>query len=144
MKKISILILSILLSISAFAQTYSVLPIYQELQYYIQNLETEYKSQIIRLEVDITTGVSSSYRYLSADQTYTIVVLADREKIADIDLTIYKNVNNRWIKVAEDTETEKMAVLNFSPEKSDIYKFEITVQFLDNQQFGFYSLIIMR
>ncbi len=145
MKKFLILgcILAIFTRFS-FAQVYSISDIYNETQTYISLIETKYKSQILRLEFDVTTGISATYRYLAKDQVYGIMAIGDKSKIENVDVRIYENRGGEWVEVAEDTQTKGLAVLNFTPSSSDTYKIEISATFKENEQYGFYSLIIFQ
>ncbi len=143
--KVNLFILcAVFVSFSLNAQIYSISDIYNQTPEYINLIENKYHNQIIRLEYDITTGVSSTYRYLAKDNVYGIMAIGDKSKIIDLDLAIFQNKNGNWIKVVEDTTTEGLAVLNFTPSISDIYKMEIYAKFRAGVQYGFYSLMIFR
>ena len=113
----------ILLSIGQAATASDMYDIIKKGQRIVSLLE-EHDEEIVRSEYDLIhkNSPKTIYRTLSSDYTYTIIGFASDDRIADLDIVVYKKVNGEWIKETEDVGTDAAPMVNINPAYTREYK----------------------
>jgi len=144
MKKIFFLSFFCLLNLFSFGQTSkSIVPIITQTSDYIQLIEQKYNQQIVHLEYDVVVDYKEVFLDLFADVQYGIIIFGD-ENMENVDLKISVFDGKNWVTVAEDTKTEGIVMLYYSPKTTDFYRFELNVKLKNPNTFSFYSLLMFR
>ena len=104
--------------------------------------EIESKVEIVRAEFDIITSSKETYRQLHSGYDYALIAFGDN-RIKDIDIIAYKEVDGNWIEIAKDNSSTEYATLEVTPTYTGLYKIKIEAyEFETGYEVGFYSLII--
>lgn len=141
-KNIFILIFS-LISLTFWAQNKTVLSIISQSTDYIDLIENSYEKQIVHIQYDVIVNEKEVYRKLFADVQYGILVVPD-EYLTDVDLKVQFIENDVWTTKEEDITNEGVAMIYFTPSETGMYKLVINSTHKNQDDFGFYSLIIFR
>ena len=105
-------------------------------------IEMELGQEIVRMEFDIIQTTKSTFRSLTSNFEYGIVAFGDF-RIKDIDIKVYKWVNNQWSLVQKDEEVKSNAVVMFKPSFTAEYRIDIiAATFEDGYDRGHYGLIV--
>lgn len=130
MKKIILpLVMIFATSLFANAQTStSIKPIIEEGLEFVKEIEKKYgdKAIITKAEFDFALNDNYTILDLSGTLTYVFAGLGDAN-IEDITLVVYKNENGTWVKVSQDAEFKKSAVVSYTPPASGEYAVDIVV-----------------
>ncbi|HTY07073.1 MAG TPA: hypothetical protein VMC86_11180 [Gemmatimonadales bacterium] len=98
--------------------------------------------EIVRMEMDIVSDSKESFRMLTDRWTYGIVALGD-SRIAQIHLSIYRELDGNWSLVTESTNDGTLALVTVTPQSTARYRFVVSVpRFNESYTAGHYSLII--
>ncbi len=155
MKKVTLIVFLILINIVVSAQTNyaasdnkkgtSMMPIFNKAKVFIKTIEKENKLEIVKMEFDIVTTVKkTSWRTLSKNVTYSITAFGDY-RVEDIDISIFKFRDKKWIRVIKDKKEESYALVSVKPDKTEMYKIEISVyQFKNEYKAAHYGLFFVR
>lgn len=144
MKKQFVLLMALVCSLNLFAQKeeismYSILENAGELVNYI---ERELGQEIVRMEFDIIRDSKQTFRTLTDDYSYGICAFGDH-RIKDIDIKVYKWVNEQWVLIEKDEDAESVAVVEISPSTTADYKIVISAySFEEGFDAGHYGLIV--
>ncbi len=143
MKKLLLSMAALGCSVFTFANEYTTMsPIMEKGEEIVEFLENSQDQEIVRMEYDILTSTTSSYRTLTNNWTYTIVAFGDF-RFQDIDVNVYRKVNGTWKPVTSDSDESSMAVVTVSPNTTGEYRIDITAySFKDGYSAGHYGLII--
>lgn len=144
MKKQVILFLSLVCSINILAQKeeVSMHSILESAGKYLNYIERELGQEIVRMEFDIIQSSKQTFRTLTDEYTYGICVFGDH-RIEDIDVKVYKWVNEQWVLIEKDEDSESVAVVTISPSTTAEYKIVISAySFEDGYEAGHYGLMI--
>ena len=147
MKKLILLIIYMMaaLSMSIHAQIsseLSVIPTLDEGESLCKEV-MEYSNTITKFETDLVFEDlhKQSVIALYGGFNYTIVLYGESNRIREIGLKIYGPDNNLIKSVINNSK--RIIQINFKPDKSAFYKFEIIVEkFTPNYDGGRYGLII--
>lgn len=102
----------------------------------------EMDREVVRVEADLIRGEQVSFRELQSSWTYTIVAVGS-SKIEDIDVEVYKYVDDKWVLIKKDADTENIAVVQIIPGSSALYKIVTKVyRYSPGQTVGHYGLVI--
>lgn len=105
-------------------------------------VEREYGQEIVRMEFDIVYSDKLTYRTLSDQYKYGIIAFGDY-RINDIDVKVYKWVNEQWVLIVEDKDNSKVASVEITPSNTGEYKIVITAyKFEPGYNVGHYGLIV--
>jgi hypothetical protein len=109
---------------------------------YIDLIENEYGQEIVRMEFDIIRDSKETYRYLTDSYEYGILAFGD-DRIEDIDIKVYKFVNDQWSLIEKDEDESAVAFISVEPPFTARYQIEITAYaFTEGNDVGHYGLII--
>jgi hypothetical protein len=129
-------------SAQAQSDDISMASIIADAERYVQVVEHEYGQQIVRMELDLISSTKEAFRTLSGGLEYGIAAFGD-QNIKDIDLKIYKFVNDQWVLIEKDNKREKFAMVTVRPEVTAQYMIEISAyEFAENKHVGHYGLMI--
>jgi len=154
MKKVILLIFLILFNIVEGQTDYSkfdnskgtsMMPIFNKAKVFIKSIEKKDELEIVKMEFDIVTTIKkTSWRTLSRNITYSIVAFGDY-RVKDIDISIFKFRDGKWIRVIKDKKEDSYALVNVKPDKTEMYKIEISVyQFIEKYKAAHYGLFFLR
>jgi len=118
-------------------------PIYKAGAQLVSELDNQEK-EIVRIEYDLVFGTKETYRNLTSDWEYTIMVFAD-DGVKDIDLKVYEydDLLEQWTLVKEDNAAESYATLTLQPTVTAQYKIEVIVyEFFEGYTAARYGLLI--
>lgn len=144
MKKQIILLFAFVCSINTYAQKeeVSMYSILENAGKYLNYIERELGQEIVRMEFDIIHSSKQTFRTLTDDYTYGICAFGDH-RIKDIDVKVYKWVNEQWVLIEKDEDSESVAVVTISPSTTAEYKIVISAySFEDGYEAGHYGLMI--
>ncbi len=144
MKKLRLFAVLYILTNVAFGQKeeISMKAILSDAGGYAQKIEMEMGQEIVRMEFDILQTSKESYRVLVDKYEYGIFAFGDY-RIADIDIKIYKWVNNQWNLITKDQDANPNAVVTIKPSYSGEYKIVISAyKFTEGYDIGHYGLIV--
>jgi hypothetical protein len=128
-------------SVLAFAQNRSMGSdgILGRLQTVIDAAE-ERDMEVVRIEADIIRTTKESIRTLDPSYTYTIIAVGS-ERIADLDIEVYKMIDGDWTLVKKDTDDQNVAGVEIKPSAYAEYKVVIKAyKFVEGQDVGHYGL----
>lgn len=109
---------------------------------YVNLIEREYGQEIVRMEFDIIHSSKQTFRTLTDQYTYGICAFGDF-RIKDIDIKVYKWVNNQWSLIEKDEDTSNVAIVTITPTSTAEYKITITAySFNEGYSSGHYGLIV--
>ena len=110
-------------TLCAFAQRpdVSMRPIISKAVDLIELIEDDHDMEIVRIEFDIVTNKTETYRTLYQGIDYTIVAFAD-DRVSDLDVRVYEYDDNEWTLVAKDNDASDVAVVSVTPDVSSTYK----------------------
>lgn len=144
MKKQFFLLLTLMCNLHLFAQKeeVSMYSILENAGKYLNYIEREMGQEIVRMEFDIIRDSKQTFRTLTDDYTYGICAFGDH-RIKDIDVKVYKWVNEQWVLIEKDEDTESVAVVTISPSTTADYKIVISAySFEEGYEAGHYGLMI--
>lgn len=144
MKRFTLISLLFILTNIAFGQKeeISMKAILSDAGKYSQNIEMEMGQEIVRMEFDILLTTKESYRTLVDKYEYGIYAFGDY-RISDIDIKVYKWVNNQWNLIAKDDATTANALVTIKPSYTGEYKIVISAyKFEPGYELGHYGLIV--
>ena len=144
MKKQFVLLMALVCSLNLFAQKeeVSMYSILESAGKYLNYIERELGQEIVRMEFDIIRDTKQTFRTLTDDYTYGICVFGDH-RIKDIDVKVYKWVNEQWVLIEKDEDTSSVAVVTISPSSTADYKIVISAySFEDGYSAGHYGLLV--
>lgn len=105
-------------------------------------VQNEYQQEVVRLEFDLISSTKSTYRKLYQGYDYGIVAFSD-ERIADIDIKIYKLINNEWVELGKDNTSDETALVTITPSYTGDYRIDITsYKFSYGYDSGYYGLLV--
>jgi len=110
---------------------------------YVSYLEDSLAQEIVHLQGDIITdeGVTFS-RFLYEGWAYGITAFAD-ERVIDLDIKVYKDVDGDWVEIIKDAETDNTPVVTVEPTSTGKYLIELSVyEFAEGYDAAHYGLII--
>lgn len=137
-------LVTFLFSFNAEAQKeeVSMKPILTDGLNYMKKIEMEMGQEIVRMEYDLIQTTKTSFRVLTDKYEYGIFAFGDF-RINDIDIKVYKWVNNQWNLIDKDQDTKANALVTIKPLVAGEYKIEITAaKFEKGYDIGHYGLII--
>ena len=117
--------------------------IIEDAMIYVDTIEA-HNYEVVRMEFDIVSSgqPKEAFRQLNSNYTYSIYVFGDF-RFADIDITVFKDMNGHWQQVAKDNTSEANAIVTFRPESTGMYKINvIAYKFKKDYTVGHYGLII--
>jgi hypothetical protein len=118
-------------------------PIYKAGAQLVNELDNQEK-EIVRIEYDLVFSSKETFRNLSSDWEYTIMVFAD-DGVKDIDLKLYEydDLLEQWTMVKEDNAAESTASLVIQPTVTAQYKIEVIVyEFYEGYTAARYGLLV--
>jgi len=119
----------------------SMAPILAEALPIVQGIE-EKGFEIVRMEFDLVSGTSTTFRSLYSQWSYGIVAFGDY-RLEDIDIAVYKDVDGQWFMVERDAEAKSRAKVLIRPSVSGSYRIDVKAyKFKTGYQVGRYGLII--
>lgn len=104
---------------------------------------TKYNIELLRTEFDILNAneTKSSYRIFYAGQIYGVSGFGER--IQDLDIIVYRSIENNWVEVARDKTSASDASVSIVPEITELYRIDIIAYTLKpNFLYGYYGLFI--
>lgn len=144
-KKLTLLIfLTIVLATNIFGQKeeISMAGILSAAGENVDLIEREYGQEIVRMEFDIVSTSKETYRYLTDQYEYGILAFGDY-RIKDIDIKVYKYVNEKWTLIKKDDKEDPAALVFVEPPFTAQYMIEISAYaFNEGYDIGHYGLII--
>lgn len=123
----------------------SIKPIMEEGVEFVKGIEKKYdgKAIITKAEFDFALDDNYTMMDLSSTLTYIFAGLGD-DNIADISLVVYKNENGSWVKVSEDSEFKKSAVVSYQPPSAGEYAVDIKVnKYSTAEKIGHVALFVL-
>jgi hypothetical protein len=98
--------------------------------------------EVVRIEADVIRTTKETVRTLDPSFTHTIAAVAG-ERIKDIGIEIYREVNNEWILVEQEDDMTA-AVVAISPTSMTEYKIVVRArQFAPGFNAGHFGLIFI-
>jgi len=143
-----ILAAAVLLATAGFSNaqnSLSIKPIMEEGVEFVKGIEKKYdgKAIITKAEFDFALDDNYTMMDLSSTLTYIFAGLGD-DNIADISLVVYKNENGSWVKVSEDSEFKKSAVVSYQPPSAGEYAVDIKVnKYSTAEKIGHVALFVL-
>ena len=130
MKKL-ILSIAVIVATTSFSNAQnstSIKPIMEEGLEFVKEIEKKYDGKAIITKAEFDFALNDNYTILdlSGTLTYIFAGLGDAN-IEDISLVVYKNENGTWVKVSEDSEYKKSAVVSYTPPSTGEYAVDIKV-----------------
>jgi hypothetical protein len=110
--------------------------------------ETKYKElakTMERFEIDMVSQPSNRFTRvkLISGKTYTIVLLIEKERVAEFELKIYSSLDKSKVLKDDINNPVRIIETTFRPERTDYYEFEIIARkFSGANKSGRYCLII--
>ena len=106
----------------------SIKPIMEEGLEFVKEIEKKYEGKAIITKAEFDFALNDNYTILDLSNTLTYVFagLGDAN-IEDISLVVYKNENGTWVKVSQDSEYKKSAVVSYTPATTGEYAVDIVV-----------------
>lgn len=110
--------------------------------------ETKYKElakTMERFEIDMVSQPSNRFTRvkLISGKTYTIVLLIEKERVAEFELKIYSSLDKSKVLKDDINNPVRIIETTFRPERTDFYEFEIIARkFSGANKSGRYCLII--
>ncbi len=144
MKKINLVTLLFVMASIAFGQKeeISMKPILSDAGVYAQKIEMEMGQEIVRMEFDLLQTSKETFRMMTDQYEYGIFAFGDF-RIADIDIKVYKWVNNQWTLVAKDQDAKPNALVTIKPISTGEYRIVISAfKFEGGNEIGHYGLIV--
>lgn len=144
MKKLIVVAIVCIFTLKTFAQKeeISMAPILKQAGKLIDLIERDFGHEIVRMEFDLLQTSKQTFRYLTHQYPYTITAFGDY-RIKDLDIKVYKWVNNQWVLIKQDQDEKNVAVLEIKPPFTAEYKIEIIAyKFETGYEIGHYGLII--
>lgn len=144
MKKFNFVFIILCVVTSAYSQTRSMgsQGILGKLQIVIDYAE-ERDMEVVRVEADIIRSSKESIRTLDPSYIYTITAIGS-DRIQDLDIEVYKNINNVWTLVQTDTDTSSVAAVQINPTSYAEYKVVVKVyKFNSGYDVGHYGLVFI-
>ena len=120
----------------------SMKPILTDAANYAKRIEMELGQEIVRMEFDLIQDYKSTFRTLTDKFEYGILVFGDF-RIVDIDIKVYKWVNNQWSLIEKDDSEDGNALVTIKPLTTADYRIDIiAAKFEGENKIGHYGLII--
>jgi hypothetical protein len=144
MKKYFLLLIACVCSLSTFAQKeeISMSSILQKAGSVVNLIEREHGQEIVRMEFDIIQDSKQTYRTMVEGYTYGVCAFGDH-RIKDIDVKVYKWVNEQWVLIEKDEDNSSVAMVAISPSETADYKIVISsYAFEEDYSAGHYGLVI--
>ncbi|HSY62320.1 MAG TPA: hypothetical protein VK796_10610 [Cytophaga sp.] len=106
----------------------SIKPIMEEGLEFVKDIEKKYDDKAIITKAEFDFALNDNYTILdlSGTLTYVFAGLGD-VNIEDISLVVYKNENGTWVKVTQDSEYKRSAIVSYTPPASGEYAVDIVV-----------------
>jgi hypothetical protein len=123
----------------------SIKPIMEEGLAFVKEIEKKYEGKAIITKAEFDFALDDNYTILdlSGTLTYVFAGLGD-ENIEDISLVVYKNENGTWVKVSEDSEFKRSAVISYSPPSTGEYAVDIKVnKYKSADKIGHVALFVL-
>jgi len=99
--------------------------------------------EVVRIEADIIRTTKETIRMLAPSFSYSIVAVACN-RIEDIDIEVYENVNYEWVLINKDDDTEDVAAVAIQPSTYAEYKIVVKAyKFYTGYDVGHYGLAII-
>lgn len=137
-----VLVLSLLSVLYVQGREISMSSILSKAGEVVNLVERELNCEIVRMEFDIIHSKKHTFRTLTDDYEYVIVAFGDY-RIKDIDVKIYKWIDNSWSLIEQDNDSKAVAVVSVKPGSTSDYKIEITAyEFNEGYSVGHYGLVI--
>jgi len=110
---------------------------------YVEYLEDSLYQEIVHMQADIITDEGKSFtRTLHEGWTYGVAAFADW-RVADLDITVYKDVDGQWVEVQGDEQTDNTPSVVIEPSQTGIYMIELTVyEFSEEYTAAHYGMLI--
>jgi hypothetical protein len=123
-------------------EEFSMKPIMSKSLELVKLIEMEYGKEIVRMEFDLVQTTKQSFRTLIDKYEYGIMAFGD-SRMKDIDIKVYKWVNNQWVLITKDQDSNSVAFVTVKPAFTAEYKIEITAyKFETGYDIGHYGLIV--
>jgi len=107
----------------------SIKPIIKSLDYAIEYIEDTLYQEAVRVEIDLISDSKSSMRYLYKDYSYSIYATAERDKVEDIDIALYRDDGSEWKFVEEkNDEVKPYSLITIKPEENGLYQIVVKVK----------------
>ncbi|MCX7836033.1 MAG: hypothetical protein N2450_08210 [bacterium] len=101
-------------------------------------------AEIVRMEFDIISDEKFTYRELHEGVNYGILAFGDY-RIRDIDLVLYKYINNQWVEIKRDTDASSSALVKIEPSFTGTYAIKVIAhRYYEGYSKGHYGLLIIR
>ncbi len=124
-------------------QETSMKPMINGLKEAVASAEDDLDMEVVHFQSDIIGEDGVSYtRTLYKGWTYTIYAFADW-RVDDLDITVYKDVDDEWVEIAGDDEISETASVEIEVTKTQEYLIEIEVyEFVEDYSVAHYALMI--
>lgn len=147
MKKIilSIAVILATTTLSNAQNSASIKPIMEEGLEFVKEIEKKYDGKAIITKAEFDFALNDNYTILdlSSTLTYVFAGLGD-SNIEDISLIVYKNENGTWVKVTQDSEYKKSAVVSYTPPSTGEYAVDIVVnKYKKADEIGHVALFVL-
>ena len=147
MKKIilSIAVILATTTLSNAQNSASIKPIMEEGLEFVKEIEKKYDGKAIITKAEFDFALNDNYTILdlSSTLTYVFAGLGD-SNIEDISLIVYKNENGTWVKVTQDSEYKKSAVVSYTPPSTGEYAVDIVVnKYKKSDEIGHVALFVL-
>ncbi|OQY04255.1 MAG: hypothetical protein B6I20_03395 [Bacteroidetes bacterium 4572_117] len=120
----------------------SMMPIMGDALPVIKYIEDTLKVEIVRLEYDLIFDKKVTYRTLYKGWKYGIVVIGDY-RVKQINVNIYKKVNDKWDFVISSTSDNYLAMANVELIETGDYLFQVVAEkFAEGYKAGHYAIIV--
>lgn len=110
---------------------------------YVEYLEDSLEQEIVHLQADIITDEGKSFtRTLHEGWTYGVAAFADW-RVADLDITVYKDVDGQWVEVQKDEQTDNTPSVIIEPSQTGVYMIELSIyEFSEEYTAAHYGMLI--
>ena len=139
-----VIILALVIPVILHADKYtSMKAMMVEFEDYVTYLEDTLEQEIVHLQADIITedGVTFT-RTLYEGWSYGVVGFGDW-RVIDLDITLYKDVDDQWIKVKSDDSEDSHSFVTVAPSATGVYMIELLIDiFEEDYTAAHYGIIV--
>jgi len=139
-----VIILAMVIPVILHADKYtSMKAMMVEFEDYVTYLEDTLEQEIVHMQADIITEDGMTFtRNLYEGWSYGVVAFGDW-RVIDLDITLYKDVDNQWIKVKSDDSEDSHSFVTVAPSATGVYMIELLVDtFEEDYTAAHYGMII--
>ncbi len=110
---------------------------------YVEFLEDSLEQEIVHMQADIITDEGKRFtRTLHEGWTYGVAAFADW-RVADLDITVYKDVDGQWVEVQKDEQTDNTPSVIIEPSQTGVYMIELSIyEFSEEYTAAHYGMLI--